>query len=259
MRQLLNTSVDSIEVGPRLRPLNKAKVALIRDSYERTGQITPIELSPRGANKWRLVVGLHRLEAVKAAGGKTIDFFRFEGDADAQELREIEENLARADLTALDRAFAVSRWVHHLGIQHRANATDKSIANQSFATMSKRLSAKVAEKVGLDERSIYRDLKLAKLLADDHQKLAGLPIANAHNELQRLARLEPSKRKPIIAAMAAGKTFQEATAKNSKAQPKDQALSALIALWRKTPVAAKRAFVKANNAEIAQLLEGRGK
>lgn len=259
MRQLLNTSVDSIAVGQRLRPLDKAKVQLIADSYRRTGQITPIELAYRGPGKWLLVVGLHRLEAVKVAGGKTIDFFRFEGDADAQELREIEENLARADLTALDRAFAVSRWVHHLGVQHRANASDKSIANQSFDQISKRLTARVAERVDLTEHTIYMYLKLAKQLADDHTKLAGLPIASNRSELQRLARLEPSKRKPVIAAMTAGKTFQEATAKKAKAESKDQALSALIALWRKTPVAAKRAFVKANDREIAQLLEGRSK
>jgi len=259
MRQVLNTTIGSIEVGRRLRPLDKAKVQLIADSYRRSGQITPIELAPRGPGKWLLVVGEHRLAGVREAGGKTIDFFRFEGDADAQELRQIEENLVRADLTVLDRAFFVSRWVHHLGVQHRANASDKNIANQSFAKLAEGLTAKVAEKVDLSERSIYRALKLAKALDADHQRLADLPIADNQSELERLARLEPSKRKPVIAAMAAGKTFQEATAKKTKAEPKDQALSALIALWRKTPIAAKRAFVRANDREIAQLLEGRAK
>ena len=254
MREVLDIPIAAIHVGDRLRPLNQAKVELIADSYRRHGQIMPIEVSPRGPESWNLVIGLHRLEGAKKAGRDSIQAFRFDGDVDARQLREIEENLIRHDLNALDRAFNVERWFQHLGVHRKAGASDKTQANQSFAEIAKRIPAEIAEKAGLSERSIYNDLKLARALADVRDKLAGLPIAETQADLLRFAKLPPSERKPVLSALKAGKTFQEATAKKPAAQAKDKHLSALIAVWRKTPVSAKRAFVQAFDAELAELL-----
>lgn len=245
MKDILDIPVSSIEVGQRLRPVDPAKVELIADSYRRQGQIAPIEVAPRGPGKWKLVIGLHRLEGARKAGRPTIQALRFDGDADAQQLREIEENLVRHDLNALDRAFHVERWFHHLGVLRKKGVSDKSIANQSFAEIAKRIPVEIAEKAGLSERSIYNDLKLARMLADVRDKLAGLPIANSQADLLRFSKLEPTARRSAISALQAGKSFQEAAGPKKSAAVKKGKDGALHAAWRKASAAEQDIFLRA--------------
>ena len=258
MRELLNIPIAKIHVGDRLRELDSAHADLIGDSLDREGQFQAIEVAPyrTGKFEWKLVFGLHRLEGARRKGKTHIEAKRAEGDVDRLQLREIEENLFRRDLTALDRAFAVERWFHLNGVVRQPGADEESVANQSFAKIAKRLTAKVAERAGLSERSIYNDLKLARLLAAVRKDISALPVAGNGAELMMLARMNSEKRAATIKALRTGKTFKEATAsKKTKPSEKDRHLSALIALWRKTPVAAKRAFVKAFDRELADLIE----
>lgn len=262
MKELLNIPIAKIYVGDRLRELNPARADLIGDSLDRQGQFQSIEVAPyrSGTFEWKLVFGLHRLEGARRKGKTHIEAKRVEGDVDKLQLREIEENLFRSDLNALDRAFAVERWFHLNGVVRQPGVAEESVANQSFAKIAKRLTAKVAERAGLSERSIYNDLKLARLLAGVRKDLAALPVAGNAAELMMLAKMNGEKRTATIKALRAGKTFKEATAsKKMRPTEKDKHLSALISLWRKTPVAAKRAFIKANDREIAALLEKGGR
>lgn len=249
-------ALDRIVIGKRLRPLDEAHAALIAASMKARGQLQAIELSPAGKDRWHLVFGLHRIAAAKLNGWTSLRAKKFEGDADARELREIEENLMRGDLNALDRAFYVERWCHHLGAMRKGGADEKSLSNQSFAEISKRVPAEVAERVGLSERAIYVDLKLARLLAPVRTKIAEHPIAKNQADLMRLAKLDGAKRTKALAGLAAGKPFKEVVAgpKDTPAN-RDKELSALITIWRRTSKKTKAAFVKAFDAELAELLE----
>lgn len=256
--------IGEIVVRDRLRPLDEARVELLAESMRRQKeaglrpQITPIEVSRYTGGKFLLVSGLHRLAAAKKVGLKQIEAEVTDGDADQRRLREIEENLCRHDLTALDRAFALQAWFGHFGVSRKGGADEEIVAKQAFDSVSKRLTAKIADRVGLNERTIYRDLKIARLLADDRDAVTGTAVVNSPTELLMLAKTSGAKRASVIKALRAGKTFKEASAsKKVPAQPKDQALSALIALWRKTPVAAKRAFIKAHDREIDELINGK--
>lgn len=259
MSRVFDIPLGDIVVGKRLRPLDPARVDLIADSMKRGEQLQPIEVSAQGKGKWLLVFGLHRLAAATKNSAPTIRGQEFKGDADARELREIEENLMRSDLNALDRAFAVERWCHHLGAIRKGGADEKSLSNQSFAEIAKRISADVAERAGLSERAIYADLKLARLLAGVREKIADHPIAQNQADLMRLAKLDGSKRQKALAGLAAGKTFKEVAggAARADAATRDKELSALIALWRKTSKKTKAAFVTAHHAEIADLIDKR--
>lgn len=258
MRQVQDIEISSIKVGDRLRPLNVAKVMLLADSFRRTQQIAPIEVSDAGHGKWLLVAGAHRLAAAKVAGLTKIEARVFAGDIDQRTLREVEENLVRHDLNPLDRAVALKQWFRLFGsLNAPKNATpsEKNLADQCVAEIAKRFDLAVADRAGLSARTIRDDLALLKKIGDDREALSSLPIAENRAELARFARLAPKERKPVLAAMAEGKSFRELTAPKAKAEIKDKQLNALVIAWKAAPKAAKAAFVKTYSAEIADLLD----
>ena len=69
-------AIDNIYVPVKRRAtLDRARVDAIAESMLVNGQTTPIMVRPDGA-RFVLIEGLHRLEAAKALGEKTIDGFR---------------------------------------------------------------------------------------------------------------------------------------------------------------------------------------
>ena len=94
--------------GPyRLRTtLDQDWVAVLADSMGEVGQLTTIDVELGANGALRLVAGAHRLAAAQRLGWVTISaLVHAEGDTpDAARLREIDENLVRRELSALDRA-----------------------------------------------------------------------------------------------------------------------------------------------------------
>jgi ParB/RepB/Spo0J family partition protein len=111
--QLHSVHVDQVRVGDDRRPLNRENVRIIADSISMVGMTTPIILrrvENESGQRLILVAGLHRLAAVKALGHTCIDAIIMEGDAVDARLREIVDNLHRAELTVLDRARFMVEW-----------------------------------------------------------------------------------------------------------------------------------------------------
>jgi sulfiredoxin len=72
MMKPVAVSLDQIYVPTRLRPtLDKAKVAALAESIAQNGLQTPIQVR-HDRNRYVLVTGLHRLEAARELGEKTI-------------------------------------------------------------------------------------------------------------------------------------------------------------------------------------------
>ena len=113
-----NCAVAKIFIGKGRRALDPAKVDELAASIRQVGLRHPITVTPtfEGAVDARisgrkkvyatqmLVVGLHRLEAVKQLGWRTIPVTVIPGGYQLHcELWEIDENLVRAELTELER------------------------------------------------------------------------------------------------------------------------------------------------------------
>jgi ParB family chromosome partitioning protein len=96
--EVRNIAVASIKVGKRMRPLGD--IAALVESIKEVGLLNPI-LITQGR---RLISGLHRLAAFKALGRRTIPCIILSVSEQEAQLREIDENLARNDLTLLERA-----------------------------------------------------------------------------------------------------------------------------------------------------------
>jgi ParB family chromosome partitioning protein len=91
------------------------------------GLQTPITVRPYKVGvTWRvrLVTGVHRVEAAKVLGWEFIPALVMEGGERAARRWQIEENLNRADLIALDRAEAIADWV-------RLIETPRSVSGQN--------------------------------------------------------------------------------------------------------------------------------
>jgi ParB/RepB/Spo0J family partition protein len=111
---LQSYGIDAIHVPDRLRPLREDRIAMLVDSIAELGLQTPITVCihervniPGEGEVWEvpvLVAGRHRLEATRRLGLSDIACMVVQADADHCRLWEIDENLARAELTATEEA-----------------------------------------------------------------------------------------------------------------------------------------------------------
>ena len=102
--------IEDIEVGPRLRQVNQAKVDVLAESMGRIGQQVPITLwleyntDDVTDGYYHLVAGLHRIEAAKKLGWDSIDYIETVLDEIDREIWQIDENLCRAELDKAEEA-----------------------------------------------------------------------------------------------------------------------------------------------------------
>jgi N6-adenosine-specific RNA methylase IME4/uncharacterized ParB-like nuclease family protein len=88
----------------RMRVLRPEVVAVIAKSFKEIGQKQPIVIRPNQAWGYYLVAGWHRLEAARKLKWETISSLVVDGlDVDKALLIEIDENLARAELSPVER------------------------------------------------------------------------------------------------------------------------------------------------------------
>ena len=229
--RLQSLPVGEIVVGDRLRKVDPAWVEVLADSMRDVGQIAPIavrqtfrpgELRP---TQWTLVDGAHRIEAARLLGWAEVAVHVTTVDARA-ELREIDANLIRNELTALDRArfLAERKRLYerlHPETERGANydperggfgeSSTKSQSGQPGHTGdAPRFSADAAEKTRLSERTIRRAVQLAERLNPDAvELLAPLPVADKEAELRRLAATDPAHEQVRVAKMLAGHDLPE--------------------------------------------------
>lgn len=211
--------LSRIHVGERFRAVDEERVTRIMYSFEVVGQIHPIVVGPEmRSGKYRtmhrLGAGLHRLEAARRMGWARI---RCEvKDASVDQLRcvELEENLARNELSALDRAsflFELKALYERLfpGKRHGANLhVSPCLApcgHDGHTVDAPRFTAVAADKFGFAERSIRRDVRLAsKLDPKVRKRLSGTPWAKDRRLLTALAKLGPEQQLAAVQHMQSG-------------------------------------------------------
>jgi ParB/RepB/Spo0J family partition protein len=114
-------------MGERRRTINTENVRTLAASMKAIGLQTPITVVPHkvgATSRVVLVAGLHRVEAAKALGWESIPALLVVGGGNDHRRWQIEENLNRADLIALDRAEAIADWV-------RLIETPRSVSGQN--------------------------------------------------------------------------------------------------------------------------------
>lgn len=189
----LTLPLRDVWAGDRLREVDEDWAAVLAASMREQGQMAPIEVreTPGKIRPYGLVAGAHRLRALELNGADTVVAVLFEGDEVDAKLREIDENLMRHELSALDRAtfLAERKAVYeelHPATKHGGDRRSDQV--DSLVHLVPRFTKATAERLGLDERTIRRAVRQhAALHADVRKRLTGTWLANSGQQLDLLA------------------------------------------------------------------------
>lgn len=153
--------VDMIHVPERIRSnVDPERVAALADSMKEIGLMTPItvfdgECTEDGEayEATILVAGLHRLMAAKELGWPTINCAWTNVDEFKRQIWEIDENLARAELTTEEKREHIRRRKELWEARQKA----ESESGKSFPTLGRGkegFAAETARATGLSKRRI---------------------------------------------------------------------------------------------------------
>ena len=192
----------------RLRPADPDEVAKLIISMGKLGQLHPITIyeSPneaKGRYFYVLVAGLHRLKAAEQLGWSEIDV-KIVAAAEARTI-QVEENLCRADLTALDRAVAVREWRREWESKHgeiplqggRPAKNCEKLAQFSKQMLGGSWSAQLADQMGCSRRSVMLSNKISQIDESLREALRGTPYADNQALLLKIAKIHPDRQAEI--------------------------------------------------------------
>lgn len=257
--------LDQIEVtDDRLRPVSDAAVAAIATSIEEHGLIYPLVVRRTKGPRYELVDGGHRRAALMLIGAETAPVRCYEGPAPAIRLIEIDTNLARADLSDLDRAIHMASRRREYVAEHPETAqgiagakarwdATAELAVASFVSMT-------VEQTGIGERKIRKLVEAGEALDTVlSERLRSAPRRASLNDLLALSKAQPEAREAAVEAFASGAVNKIAKALNPAApapvkDPVEEGFTALMTVWHRVPMAARNRFVDAVGVDLARML-----
>lgn len=210
MATVVEIPCTRIMPGQRLREIDPAWVTLLSVSIANLGLLEPILVRPHFAatdenQLYMLVAGAHRLEAAMLAGLETVPCHVSDMGVDEARLAEIDENLMRQELNALDRAvfLAERKEVYErLNPQTKNGGNRKGDEVRSQTLRTDRFTRDAAEKCGLSERTIQDAVALAKALPPEvRAAVQGTDLAKNAAQLKALAKQPPADRLEILRIM----------------------------------------------------------
>lgn len=210
MTTIRDIRIDAIVVRERLRPLSAATVNELAESMARIGQLNPVSIHQPHVQPV-LVAGHHRIAAAKQLGWETIQCAVLPSEmvGDDIKLAEIDENLARGDLSPAERAIHIQA---RKDIYERKNGPAKaagahaSNAKQGKGDPTAKLAAAftsdTAGKTGVAVRTVRRDAQRANSIPNIAE-VVGTSLDKGE-ELDALAKLPVTKQVEIIAKAKGG-------------------------------------------------------
>lgn len=211
-----------IDVPAGRRKLDPDWVETLAELIRRDGQQTPIAVLATG-DRYRLVFGGHRLAAIIQNGSPTIRAEVKTAEQLASEsaikLSEIMENLARRELSVLDRAFDIAVWREIYEAAHGAVKVGRPRKADRNSPKSGQFSEGDDTELGanalrfaltfseaaqrafkLSRSSIFNAVKIASIAAPVRELISLHPVADNQSELLALA-AEPADRQMRIAEL----------------------------------------------------------
>lgn len=198
-----------IEVSAgRLRKVKADYAGLFASMLMAGRELPPIKVrrTPNGARKLALVAGAHRLEAHRLAGRKQVEAQVVAASVETAREEEIEENLFRNELTALERIDAVAEYRRLFEARHgKIVAGNPDFANSAklaelnlfgVAEDSEQGSffARAAARLGVSRRAAERCATIAARLAPTlHDALTGSTFEDNGAAIERLSALPPAE------------------------------------------------------------------
>lgn len=248
-------ALAELQIKDRLREVNADHVAVIASTIEAVGLQHPIIVTREGVG-FRLVAGAHRVEAFKLLGHDHIPAQVVAvqaGDLDAFLEMEIVENVARHDLTALDRAIHLGNLediAKRRGLKGGRGGDRKSLnVRDNDQVKSFHFDDDQAARMQVSRRTIQSYLAIYRgLTAASQQRLKGSAFADNFVELRTLASL-PEADQPAIVELLCAETPQVFSVKAAMARhfsnvditkPDEISFARFVKLWTAASIQARK-------------------
>ena len=226
------------------RPLNQTAIRSIAESFQSTGQISPIVVKKEHPmigmpeDSYMLISGNHRLSAAESLGWAMIKASVVDKETHPirLELIEVDENLCRAELTPAEKATAVKKrkilW-DSLREQQENSGTESSTIRgpgmpQGFATST-------AAAIGMSKQKVNDYLRIADQLGELLDEIKGTEFDNKAKLLD-LARLSHDARMAMLQTIGQKADRPEEKPKRKPAPPDpDKVMEKVIRLFNSLP------------------------
>ena len=207
-----NIPIDAIITKERMRRLRPELVDELAASIKAIGIINPITVTMVGtgnginSSKYILVTGLHRLEAFKALGYVMIPAAVKEMAQTERKMAEIDENLVRADLNALEKAIHLAERKRWYNAMHSASVGGRPTLSQLGTNRAPSFVNDTSAKTGMDGKTIHRSVRRANNIPlGIQEKIREIPrICNNGAALDCLASMPEHEQYAAVAAVQIG-------------------------------------------------------
>jgi ParB family chromosome partitioning protein len=202
-RQVVELTLDVIDVRERLRAVDPLLSEALARSIEARGLLSPIEVrASETPGRYDLIAGAHRLYAVALLQWKTISaFVRVPADDLESRLIEIEENLVRHELTELDRATFLKEWKDIYLRMTNARGRGRPKKAEQSSEFPLRFSEAVSARLGITPRYVDQSIKRTELLPKLRAALCGHPAADHGSLLDALVKLDLDVQEEVAIAL----------------------------------------------------------
>jgi len=199
--QILLSQIEVNRDQPR-EHFDPQKLADLKASIQSKGIIQPIVVTKKGDNRYEIVCGGRRFEAVKQLGLQSIPAIVKEVSADALLELALIENIQREDLNAIEEAKAYMRLqeAKHFSQEEIAQRVGKDRSTIANTIRLLRLPIEVQELITLDRLTNGHARALLALPTSDYQvRLAsrivkeGLSVRQTEEIVQRTSRKRRAK------------------------------------------------------------------
>ena len=192
-------SISEIKISAGRREADPDGVQELVDSISKVGLLNPITID----QKHTLIAGLHRLEAAKLLGWTEIECTVSSLEGLLAELAEVDENVVRKGLSAMEYSDLLLRRKEIYEALHpetkagiaQAVGMNRAVGNNvtdKMSATSKSFVDDTADKLGVDPRTIRRELQTAKNLTPEAKAIIKDAKVTKSDAL-KLSRLAPEQ------------------------------------------------------------------
>ena len=199
--------ISEIKVNAGRREVDPEGVQELVDSISKVGLLNPITID----QEHTLIAGLHRLEAAKLLGWTEIECNVSSLEGLLAELAEVDENVVRKGLSAVEysdlllRRKEIYEALHPETKNGGDQKSEKIRTSKCRSDSMKSFVQDTAEKLGVGRRTVERQIQTAKNLTTEAKDIirdTGTKITK--KDALKLSRLEPEQQRDAASQLAAG-------------------------------------------------------
>ena len=221
-RKIERCTVDDIAIPEGHRDVDPAVVEALAASMQRVGLFSPIFLREPASDSEPavLISGRHRLEAAKSLGWNFIDCCFFHITDPAARVREIVENLHRAELTALERS---NQSIEVVELYRLLDEEEKAaqVGQVSKGGRGKKGGkSNAAKQLGITRQELQRAEKIAGITPAAQAAAVAAGIADNQSGLLKVAEAAPEKQIEVVRNVARKRTQSRTERRRERARAK---------------------------------------